>query len=614
MCGIAGIVNFKKQPQNSEVSKMINQISHRGPDQKGIYVDRNVGLGIQRLSIIDLKSGDQPIHNEDKAITVVFNGEIYNFLELKDLLEKKGHTFKTKSDTEVLVHLYESFGTDMSKLLRGMFAFAIWDRNKDLILISRDHVGIKPLYFWRDGKVMFFGSELKSILAAPLIRKEINIEAFKAYTQLGYIPGNLSIFKNIHKLLPGHSLIFSKDGLKIDKFYEMIPSKKALTKSIDNYLEDSVISHSISDVPLGVLLSGGIDSSLVTYYLTKNIRNRINTFSINFKEKSFDESKFANIVSKRLNTKHHQESFSSKDVINLFPTISQKLDEPLADPSLFPTFKVCALARKYVKVVLSGDGGDELFGGYPTYSGHLLAKQVKRIFPKNLSNLAIKILNLFPTVFENYPKTEVGKEFIKGLHLTPFKRHLLWMSLKNYNSNLLNKDLFGTYKKVDTDLFKALQKNIEEKHNNLVTQMQLFDFETYLKDDLLVKVDRASMYNSLEVRVPFLNVELIEKAFSTDSQVGFFNTKKILRDLIKEKFPPEIFRRGKKGFGIPLSKWIAGDLEDLVNDHLENKKLYDYFNRRVVEKLWDDHKKRKQDNSKLIWMVMIFSGFLNEWL
>jgi len=614
MCGITGYVDFNQQPQKPIVSKMLQTIFHRGPDQGGIYLDKNVALGIRRLSIIDLKTGNQPMKNEDNTLTVVFNGEIYNFLELKGILEKKGHKFKTKSDTEVLVHLYETYGYKMPKYLKGMFAFAIWDKRKDQIYLARDPCGIKPLYFWQKGETLLFGSELKSILTHPKVRKGISIQALKMYSSLGYIPGNLSIFENIYKLLPGHGLVFSKKGIKISSFYELNFAKTSSEKNINSILENAVISHSISDVPIGVFLSGGIDSSLITYYLSKHIKRQINTFSISFEEKSFDESYYAKIIAKQLGAKHHEETFTSKDVLNLFPLISKKLDEPLADPSLFPTYKVCTLARKYVKVVLSGDGGDELFGGYPTYRGHLVAEQFKKIIPQSAARIILNILNTFPTSSENYPKTEVLKEFIKGAYYPPFQRHLSWMSLKNYNEGLLNEDLLKKNpKSSQIHLLKILQKKIEMKSSNLTTQMQLLDFETYLKDDLLVKVDRASMYNSVEVRVPFLDNTVIENAYALNSHINMLETKRILRSLLKDKFPPEVFKRRKKGFGIPIAKWITGDLKNLVNEHLKNQNLFQYFDKKSVEEIWQAHQDRKQDNSKLIWMIVMFSGWLNHW-
>lgn len=614
MCGIAGYIDFNHQPKKSILLKMLQSISYRGPDQQGELVDKNIAMGIRRLSIIDLKSGNQPIFNEDKTLAVVFNGEIYNFLKLRDFLQAKGHIFKTHSDTESLVHLYEVYGFEMSKYLKGMFAFAIWDKKKDLIFISRDSSGIKPLYFWQKGNTLVFGSELKTILLHPLVKKTINLKAVKMYSSLGYIGGDLSIFEGIYKLLPGQNLIFSKKGKQLQTYYQLTKDKIHNGKSFDSILEESVVSHAISDVPIGVFLSGGLDSSLVTYYLTKNLKTKINTFSIDFEEKSFDEGYFAQLVASKLGTKHHKETFSSKDVLNLFPTIIKKLDEPLADPSLFPTFKVCALARRYVKVVLSGDGGDELFGGYPTYQGHLVASYFKRIVPQFASKLFLYLLNRLPVSYENYPKTEVLKEFIKGVYSPPLQRHLMWMSLKNYHLDLLNRDTFKEY--INLDNLKFLEKTLKRVTANsedLITKVQLLDFETYLKDDLLVKVDRASMYNSVEVRVPFLDNEVIENAFAATSHISLFNTKKILRSLLKDKLPDVIIERPKKGFGMPLAKWITGDLKELIEDSLSNDNLYLYFDRKSINKVWQDHLGKKQDNSKLIWMMVMFSNWLSEW-
>src|SRR3989344_4500935 len=383
MCGVAGYVDYNHQPQKHLVAKMLQEIAYRGPDQTGIYIEENVALGIQRLSIIDLKTGNQPMQNSDKTITVVFNGEIYNFLELKQSLKEKGHKFKTKSDTEVLIHAYKAYGFEMPKYLKGMFAFAIWDKKKNLIFISRDPSGIKPLYYLQKGNLLLFGSELKTILIHPQVKKIINLQALKTYSSLGYIFGESTIFENIHKLLPGQNLIFSKKGKQLNTYYELKSDKIHIGKNIDSLLEKAVMTHSISDVPIGILLSGGIDSSLVAYYLTKNIKKGINTFSINFEEKSFDESLYANAVAKQLGTKHHFETFNSKDVLNLF--------------------------------------------------------------------------NVLPVSSKNYPKTEILKEFIKGMHYPPFKRHLLWMSLKNYNHKLLNNKLFSTETEpFESDFLKML--------------------------------------------------------------------------------------------------------------------------------------------------------------
>lgn len=612
MCGIAGIVSFDKPIDKESLLKMLSQIKYRGPDQRGTYIKPHVSMGIQRLSIIDVATGDQPIENEDGSIAVVFNGEIYNYQELTKDLIKKGHKFKTKSDTEVLVHLYEVYGEDMSKYLNGMFSFAIWDRKKQLIFISRDPIGIKPLYYFQKGEELIFGSELKTILAYRDIKKEININSLKNYSLFGYIPSDNSIFKNIYKLSPGSNLIFSKSKKKIVNYYSMNSMIFKSEQNIDKILEDAVLSQSMADVPLGVLLSGGIDSSLISYYLTQKLGKRIKSFSISFKEKSFDESLYAETVARILKTDHYSESFDSKDIYNLFPTIVDKMDEPLADPSLFPTYKLSSLARKHVKVVLSGDGGDELFGGYPTYQGHLVAERINNFFPQVLINAGIRLTDIPHVSFNNYPFAEIVKRFLKGMNKKWTQRHLEWMSLNSFD-DLLTKE-FSQSKVSDIGYFDNLEKKIAKVSKEIPMKYQLLDFYTYLTDDLLVKVDRASMLNSLEVRVPFLDLKVIQYAFNSQlKSVSLFETKKILRQLLKKHLPASIIDRKKKGFGIPLSKWIYDDLKDLVYEYLENKDLYNYFDKEKIKKLYDDHMKKRQNNSKALWMLTIFSGWLNNW-
>lgn len=605
MCGIAGIVSLKVSPDKKTVSKMLGGIKYRGPDQKGIYNASQISMGIQRLSIIDLKTGGQPIENEDGSVAVVFNGEIYNYLKLSEELKKKGHIFKTKSDTEVLVHLYEVYGEAMTKKLNGMFAFALWDKVKEKFFAARDPAGIKPFYFYFKNGIFTFGSELKTILLNPLVKKEIDPNALQSFSYLGYVSGNSSIFKGINKLLPGCSLSFNKNGLKITRYHSV--ASKENTGDIDEILEKAVMSQTIADVPLGVMLSGGIDSSLITYYLTKNIKRRINSFSIAFDEKSFDESEYAFAVSKHFGTKHHQEKFTAQDVKDLFPVILDKLDEPLADPSLLPTYKLCSFTRKYVKVALSGDGGDELFGGYPTYQGHLLSQKINSFFPKSLSGQAAKFLHFFKASDNNYPKTEVLAKFLEGLHKEDLARHFYWMSIGE--KKLLKKEFL----RKSSGQEKELRERLKEFKGRDSLRFQLIDFYSYLTDNLLVKTDRASMYNSLEVRVPYLDLEVIDYAFSNRNHLDLFRTKKVLRNLLKRRLPAKIVDRKKKGFGIPLSKWLTGDLSGFVWGYLQNEKLYDFFNREEILEMWNSHRARKRNHAKTLWMLTVFSGWLNRW-
>ncbi|MBI2596210.1 asparagine synthase (glutamine-hydrolyzing) [Candidatus Daviesbacteria bacterium] len=611
-------MNFSSQPKRDIFKKSLDRIFHRGPDSSGIYIDKNVALGVRRLSIIDLSTGNQPISNENNTVTVVFNGEIYNFQNLREILIAENHKFKTQSDTETLVHLYEKYGENMTKYLNGMFAFAIWDKLNQKLFMARDPAGVKPLYFWQKEDKLIFGSELKTILGNPLVKREIDIKSLSLYTYFGYVPTERSIFTNIHKLLPGHSITFSKRGFKMRQYFKLSKKKDIENINLDNLFADAIKLQSVADVPLGVFLSGGLDSSLVTYYLRRT-NTKVKTFSIAFDERSFDEGGLASEVAGILETKHRSDIFSYKDMISLFPKITEKLDEPLADPSLFPTFKVCKFARKYVKVVLSGDGGDELFGGYPTYQGHILAKKTSLV-PSFLTSSLSRLLSVLPRSFENYPNVEILGSFLNGLHKPEFERQLFWMSLFSqhpdkyrflFKNPFLEKELFnfmGTGKHhQDWDEIRKMKVDITRK-------MQLVDFNTYLTDDLLTKVDRASMFNSLEVRVPFLDPEIINFAFFTSqNHVDFFKTKKIIRKLLKNKLPETVIKRKKKGFGVPISRWIAHDLKEFTQGLLQNKKLETYFSRGEISKLWVNHQNRKEDNGKIIWMLVMFSGWLNNW-
>jgi len=605
MCGIIGCVDFFSPVDRKSLDSMVGTITHRGPDSSGSYIskNKNAALGIRRLSIIDLKTGDQPVFNEDSSVVVVYNGEIYNYKNLRKDLIKRGHKFKTKSDTEVLVHLYEEYGTNMPKYLNSMFAFAIWDENKQELVLARDRAGIKPLYYYHSGEKLIFGSEVKTILAHPGYNKKIDRTALSLYGYFGYLPSDQSMFKGIKKLLPGHSLKFSKRGLKIIKYFELSSDAKHDDKNINELLKNAVTSQLIADVPVGVFLSGGIDSSLIAYYITQQKR-KLNSFSISFADKSYDESDHALLVAKKLGTNHHSEVFRSKDIVDSFSLISSKLDEPLADPSLFPTFKVSKLARKHVKVVLSGDGGDELFGGYPTYQAHLMAKWLE-ILPKAVLDSSHLLLNLLPNSHKNYDKKKLATVFMKGLKKPPVERHLFWMRTFFLGENKL-------FEKPKLDWTSDLLPDLNQ-FKDVARQMQVLDFYTYLRDDFLFKVDRASMYNSLEVRVPFLDNKVIDFAFSTNiNHVGFRRNKIILRDLLKDKLP-EIAKRPKKGFGIPVAKWMLDEIKDFSYEALQNKKLYDHVDKKEVKRIWENHQKRKENNAGTLWMLIMLSGWLENW-
>lgn len=604
MCGIAGYVDFSSKTGPSVIKKMTDVIAYRGPDSAGKFVSKNnTGvLGIRRLRIIDLATGDQPIKNEDGSVVVVFNGEIYGYQHLRSELLRKGHKLRTKSDTEVLVHLYEEYGEEMVKMLNGMFAFAIWDEKKQKLLIARDRSGIKPLYYAYFNGIFAFGSEPKTILLHPKFSKKINSRSVSTYLYFGYLPGDSSMYEGVYKLLPGHYQTVTKTTRKITKYFSLDFTTDV--SDLDSLLDRAVTDQLVADVPVGVFLSGGLDSSLICHYITKHKR-KMKSFSISFDESSFDESQYANAVAKKLGTEHYSDTFTTKDVVDIFSTISKNMDEPLADGSLLPTFKVSQLARKYVTVALSGDGGDELFGGYPTHQAHIIADRL-RFLPDSYFDVGIRLLQLLPTSFENYPIKHLGTTFLEGIKKEPTERQLYWMrTFFLTNKFLVNKPSLKSIK-------KALPSN---QKLDSVKQAQLTDFFTYMIDDFLIKTDRASMFNSLEVRVPYLDNSVVNYAFAQKSSahVDLFETKKLLRKLARKYLPQDVANRPKKGFGIPMGKWLREDLKSFGRAVLANDKLYAYVDKKVVDDLWSQHQLQKQNNSGVLWLLISFSGWLTNW-
>lgn len=606
MCGICGILNKKEEKINFEILKKMNEtLKTRGPDDEGFYIEDNIGLAMRRLSIIDLEGGKQPIFNEDKSICVIFNGEIYNFVELREELIKKGHFFKTKSDTEVLVHLYEEKGENFPEYLNGMFAVALWDKRKKKLILTRDIAGEKPLYYGDFNDFFIFASELKAILANPLIKREIDLKVLNLYFTLEYVPSPYSIIKNIKKLKPGHTLIYENERIKIKpyfKFEKKEIEKKNLLDYLDEIISDSVKIRLRSDVPLGIFLSGGIDSSTVTYY-AKRHSDLIKTFNISFKEPSFDESRFAKKVAFCLKTEHFEEVFDENKMLEILPEVFDFLDEPFADASILPTYLLSKYTRNFVKVALGGDGGDELFGGYPTYFSHKIM-EIYKFLPFYLKIFFSFIGKNLPVSYSNFSFDFVVKKFLEGEGFNIWKRHLVWMgAFSEEEKRKLFKDFL--YPDSVFNLEEFVENTVSFYPKNL-NDLLRFDFKTYLSEDVLFKVDRASMAASLEVRAPFLDRRIIEFAFSIDSnkKLKYFKTKVILKKLMKDKLPPEIIKRGKKGFGIPVAKWIKGPLKGEFENIIEEED--EILNKKFVKKLFDEHIKGKKDNRKKLWTIYVF--------
>lgn len=604
MCGICGILE-KKSVVSTEILKVMNNsLFHRGPDDEGFYVRRNIGIASRRLSIIDIEGGKQPMFNEDGSVVVVFNGEIYNYVELRENLEKRGHKFKTKSDTEVIVHLYEEEGEEFPRYLNGMFAIALYDEKSDRLVLARDRAGEKPLYFGDFPDFFIFASELKAIFKYPKVERKINLKAMNLYLTLEYVPSPFSIIEGIQKLKPGHILVFRNDGYVIRRYFELRPvpvikDEKTVLEKLDDLLSSSVKIRMRSDVPVGVFLSGGIDSSTVAFYAVKHAR-RIKTFNISFDEPSFDESKFARKVADFLGTEHFEDNFNESKMLELFPDVIKFMDEPLADASLIPTYLVSKVARRYVKVVLGGDGGDELFGGYPTYFSHKIMN-VYRMIPKGIRNFISHLANKLPVSHSNFSLDFKIKKFLEGQDFDGWRRHIAWMGAFSEEEK---KGLIVPYEESYFSLDEFIGNVVlPDDPNNFF----ILDFKTYLAEDVLVKVDRASMANSLEVRAPFLDPDIILFALGLpeDFKVRGFSTKYILRKLMrKNKFASDIVNRPKKGFGVPIAKWIRGEMRDAIAETFED--AGDIFNRRELRRIFSEHLELRKDNRKKIWSLFIF--------
>ncbi len=629
MCGIAGYWGVGNK---DVLKKMADTLRHRGPDDEGYYEDHDVGLAHRRLSIIDTSSaGHQPMSGEDGMATIVFNGEIYNFQELKNNLKKK-HLFKSNSDTEVIVHLYEEIGAEVFSKLEGMFAIALYDKKKGKLFLARDRMGKKPLYYGVFGHTLIFGSELKALTEHSSFKKELDLVSLNKYFQYEYVPTPHTMFKGVFKLEPG--IYITYDGTTLSKkmkFWDVSflsqGEKEAVTLDdakthLDTLLHKSVQKRLISDVPLGVFLSGGIDSSTIAYYAQKIAKEvgteKIKTFSIGFRESSFDESKYARQVAEHLGTDHHEQILSAQDSLELIPKIAQILDEPLADASLIPTYLLSRFTREHVTVALGGDGGDELLFGYDTFPAHRLANIYEKIPATLRERIIEKIIPLLPSSRNNMSLDFKAKKFISGFYGEKKYRNQRWLGAfdREARSKLFKKEIWN--KLAEKNEFNDIDRYLEKlSTNDYHDQLTYLYLRTYMMDDILVKVDRASMYNSLEVRAPFLDTAVVE--FLVNMPLSFklhgFNTKYLLKKLMEDKLPHDIVYRKKKGFGIPLAEWITGDLKPLVLDLLSEERLkkQGLFNPEYVREILDNHFEKRADNRKYIWTLLVFQMWYDHW-
>lgn len=629
MCGICGIYNLNGRPVDRGLLERMNStMVHRGPDGEGAFVESNVGLGHRRLSIIDLKSGDQPMGNEDGSIQVVFNGEIYNFLELKKELETRGHRFRTKSDTETIVHGYEEWGEDFVRKLRGMFAIALWDARRKKLLLIRDRIGKKPLYYYLNKDRLLFASELKALLEDQDIPKDIDPAALDSYLSFGYVPSPLSIFKAIRKLPPAHLACYSPSGFSLREYWHLSMESVSAPRSeiealeeLKSLFDEAVSLRLISDVPLGAFLSGGVDSSAVVASMAVSMgAEPVKTASIGFLDKKFDELEYAGMVSQCYHT-DHTEFVVNPDALEVLDDIVWHLDEPFADASAIPTYYVSREARRKVTVALSGDGGDETFAGYiQRYYMNRLEDKIRKKIPRILRE------NIFGPIAGAYPKADFLprplrlKCFLSNLSSTfeqAYFRDMSFYFLPEMKKKLYRPEFASAVG--DFDAFTVLDKHFKENHNpDVTTRVQYIDIKTYLPEDILVKVDRMSMANSLEVRSPLLDHKLIEYlgALPSSLKLRGRESKYILKKMMESRLPAEILYRKKQGFSVPLAGWLRGGLKDFVGETLFSPVagLNDYFDTGYVKDLWKRHLSGRQDYAYPLWGLMMFELWRRKFL
>jgi asparagine synthase (glutamine-hydrolysing) len=603
VCGICGIASTNGSAVADRVAAMSATLVHRGPDSFGEFSDGDVALAARRLSIIDLETGDQPIANEDGTLHVVQNGEIYNYRELRRELERAGHRFRTQGDTEVLLHLYEEQGDRFAERLRGMFAIAIWDARRRRLVLARDRFGIKPLYYRATEGELAFASELRA-----LPRGEIDPDALEAFLAFNSIPAPLTIFREIRKLPPGHLLIWEDGRVDVRRFARPAPIEEIredeeaeLVEELRSRLRDSVRAHLVSDVPVGVLLSGGVDSALLAALAAEESSEALRTFSIGFEERSFDELAGARLVAERYGTQH-RELVLRPDAALLLPALADAFDEPFADSSALPTYLVSQLAASDVKVALSGEGGDELFGGYYTYAADLLAARVG-----GLARLAGPLVERLPTSTSRASFDYKAKRFVRAAHLPSLERHHGW---KEIFSPELRAQLTGRSSAFDpVDVLRDRYRETEGADE--LARLQDVDLGIYLVDDLLVKTDRASMAHSLEARVPYLDtvVTNLALALPTRHKIRGLSKKVLLRKAATPLLPREIVHGKKRGFSIPAAAWLRGELEPFARDTLSRETLHrqGFFSPEVVARLLDDHVAGREDRSRQLWGLLAFT-------
>ncbi len=617
MCGICGVAGGEPARGRELVQRMCSSMLHRGPDDEGIVRAGDVTLGMRRLSIIDLAGGHQPMHNEDSTVWVVQNGEIFNYLELREQLVAAGHAFVTQSDTEVLVHGYEQWGEQMVERLNGQFAFCIVDKRSGLVFLARDRMGIKPLHYAIDGDRLVFASELKALLQDPPLRRGVDPVALDEYLAYEFVPSPRSIVRGISKLRPGHTLTWSAaerrprlrrywaPQLNIDGGRPRRDLEEECSE-LRAVLRESVRKELISDVPLGVFLSGGIDSSAVTAMMAE-LGGDVKSFSVGFAERSFDEAAHAREVARHLGTDHHEMTLEPSMLLGLVPRLPVLLDEPLGDASIIPTYLLSAFTRQHVKVVLGGDGGDELLAGYPTMQAHRLAGYYLRAPRAVRRGLVEPMVRRLPVSRGNLSFDYRAKRFVSGAAHPVAERHRRWMGsfTAEERAAVLSMEVRGSLDAINGDSLSDESGSIDP-----LNQVLLMDMQGYLENDILVKLDRASMMASLEGRVPLLNNDFVAYAtgLPLDLKLRGLRSKFLLKRALRGLLPERILHRPKKGFGIPVAEWFRGPLREQMLSVLSPERIgrEGFFDARAVGGLIEEHLAGRRDNRKQLWTLFAF--------
>src|SRR5262245_60215017 len=625
MCGITGIVRRDGGPVDRELlGRMNDAIRHRGPDDDGFYFSDGVGLAMRRLAIIDLKTGQQPIYNADRTASIVFNGEIYNYRELRKQLEALGHTFYTNSDTEAIVHAYDEYGTECPKHLRGMFTFAIWDERNKSLFLARDRVGKKPLLYAHTNEELIFGSEFTALLTHPSVSREVNYEAIHHYLSFISVPAPLTAYQSIRKLEPGHWLLWRDGEIKLERYWQLDFSRKIdineqeASARVSELLRDAVRVRLMSEVPLGAFLSGGIDSSAVVALMSQESSDRVKTFSIGFEEQDFSELHHARRVAEHVGAEHH-EFIVRPDALEVLPILVEHYGEPYADSSAVPTYYVARETRKYVTVALNGDGGDESFAGYERHVAMGLAERYRKL-PEFLRDSVIGAsAELLPATETGRSRVRDVKRFLKAASLPKVERYLRWITVFN---NEAKQDLYSQSFKQQTNSSDA--GNILEpwfaraNGAGIVDASLLADLMTYLPNDLLVKVDIATMAVSLEARSPFLDHHVIEFAASLPENFKLrrLTTKYLLKRVLRKLLPSENLDRRKMGFGVPIGHWFRGAMQPFLREVLlsERASARGLFNQQTVKQLIELHTGGERDFSHQLWTLLMLELWFNRFI